>query len=126
MQKNKNGFFISILLSAGLSVICALIGILIFALIVKFTNFNSGVIKAVNQFLKVIAIFIGCFFILKQGKGAIKGLLSGIIFTIILYLIFSLIGGSFNFGVSFIVDLLFCAIIGAICGIISVNVKKDY
>lgn len=126
MQKNKNGFFISILLSAGLSIICALIGILIFALIVKFTNFNSGVIKAVNQFLKVIAIFIGCFFILKQGKGAIKGLLSGIIFTIILYLIFSLISGSFNFGVSFIVDLLFCAIIGAICGIISVNVKKDY
>ena len=126
MQKNKNGFFISILLSAGLSVICALVGILIFALIVKFTNFNSGVIKGVNQFLKIIAIFIGCFFILKQGKGAIKGLLSGLIFTIMLYLIFSLIGGSFNFGVSFLVDVLFCAIVGAISGIISVNVKKEY
>ena len=126
MEKSKNGFFISILLSAGLSVICALVGILIFALIVKFSNFNSGVIKGVNQFLKVIAIFIGCFFCLRQGKGAIKGLLSGLLFTILLYLIFSLIGGSINFGTAFIVDILFCAIIGAICGIISVNVKKDY
>ena len=124
MEKNEGKFFANIIKGTILSVICALVGILIFAFIIKIANLNGIVIKAVNQFIKILAIFLGCFFMLKENKGIIKGVFLGVFFTIIIYLIFALVLGNKNFGTVFFIDLLFGAIIGAVSGIISVNLKK--
>lgn len=104
--------------------IVALIGILIFAFIVKIAVLNNGVVKAVNQFIKVLAIFLGCTICVRKNLGLIKGAVIGFLFTVVIYLIFALIGSSVLFGVSFIIEIVFTSIIGGISGVIAVNMKK--
>ncbi len=122
----KGAFFSSIIKAAALSVIVSLVGALIFALVLSFTNLDGGVIKTVNQFIKILAVFLGCFFFIKDNAGLFKGLIAGAVSAFITYLIFSLVSGvGIKFGLEFFVDLAFTAVIGAISGIIAVNVKKD-
>ena len=104
--------------------IVALIGILIFAFIVKIAVLNNGVVKAVNQFIKVLAIFLGCTICVRKNLGLIKGAVIGFLFTVVIYLIFALIGSNVSFGVSFIIEIVFTSIIGGISGVIAVNMKK--
>ncbi len=125
MEKSKGGAFIKeIIKGVCTAVIVALLSVLIFAFIVKLACLGNSVIKAVNQFIKVIAIFLGCTFGIKNGLGLIKGMLIGGISCMITGLVFSLcqVGSGLNAG--FIIDLIFTAVIGGICGIIVVNVKK--
>ncbi|MCQ2387153.1 MAG: TIGR04086 family membrane protein [Clostridia bacterium] len=110
----------SILLSIciSLSMIC------VFAFIVKMTKMSSITVNIVNQFIKIISVFIGCFFSLKGEKGIIKGAISGIGFNVLIYLIF-LIFGQNGFDKGFFIDMIFCLLIGVISGIISINTKNS-
>ena len=121
---SEKGFFSAIIKGALCAVIITLFSILIFALIVKFTLFGNGVIKAVNQFIKIISILLGCAFFIRGNMGLIKGVLLGALTTLVTYLLFSLFGGAVSFDGSFFLDLLFTAIIGGISGILAVNMKK--
>ena len=102
-----------------------LIGILLLAGAVKLFVLSEIGIKTANQFIKTIAIFLGCISSLRNDKGLIKGLLLGIVFCVIIHLIFAIIG-SFVGAKSFFLDLIFCIIVGIISGIISVNVRQNY
>ncbi len=119
----KSEFFITVLKGIFVAVICALVGVFVFAAVVKFAALSTNAVKAVNQFIKIISVFLGCFFTLKGGKGLIKGLIIGVFFTVIIYLVFALIGGGEVFGTGFLLDILFGAAIGAISGIIAVNTR---
>jgi putative membrane protein (TIGR04086 family) len=121
----KKGVIGGILKGCFASVIITLISILIFAGVVKMANLNSSVIKAVNQFIKVLSVFLACFFTVKGKGGLIKGGIVGCASAIIVYLIFSLMGGDLSFDGLFVLDLIFNLIVGAISGIIAVNVKKQ-
>ena len=123
-ERESGGFFSSIIKGVLLSTIIALIGVLVFALVIKLLCLNSAAVKTVNQFLKVLAIFLGCFFSITESKGLIKGAFIGGLSSIIIYLLFALLVGQMDFGSSFIVDVIFSAVVGAISGIISINVKK--
>ena len=121
---SEKGFFSTIIKGALCSVIITLFSVLIFALIVKFTLLNSGVIKAVNQFIKIISILLGSMFFIRGKLGLIKGAILGLLTTIITYLLFSLFCGGISFNGSFMLDIIFTAIIGGISGILAVNMKK--
>lgn len=129
MTKLKTKFS-SPLLSAVLkgsliSVSVSLVLILIFALLIKFLNIPDKFIQPVNQAIKIISIFVGCYFALKNSpkKGFVTGALIGVIYTILAYLIFSLLGNTFTITVTIFVDILFSLIIGSICGVFLVNKK---
>ena len=126
MRENSknNKIFSSVLKGTSTAVIITLASILIFALIIKMAYLNSGVIKAVNQFIKILSVFLGCFSFVRENKGALKGGLIGCFSSVIVYLIFALVGGAFTFSGLFIVDLIFQIIVGAISGAIAVNMKK--
>ncbi|MBQ3116521.1 MAG: TIGR04086 family membrane protein [Clostridia bacterium] len=121
MQEKTNGGLFLTIKGVGVSLITALIGILIFALVAKLATLNSGVIKAVNQFIKILAVFMGCLTATKGGRGLIKGIFVGAFFTVLIYLIFALIGGQSIFSANFFIDLIFGVIIGGISGIITVK-----
>lgn len=121
---SNDNFFLSIIKGIGIAIIATLIGVLLFAIVVKYAVLKASVVKSVNQFIKVLAVFLGCFFSLKGSFGFLRGLFIGVLSTVIVYLIFSWIGGEIQFGFTFIVDLIFTGVIGIISGIISVNVKK--
>lgn len=101
--------------------------VLVFAFLLKFTNIPESIIKPVNQIIKGISVFIGVFVGMKRVKelGLVSGLLIGVFYTIFAFLSFSILGGCFIFDLSLLTDVVFGAIIGAICGIICVNLKKS-
>ncbi len=106
------------------AIIVCLVAVLAFALIIQFTGLSERVIKPVNQFIKVLAIFIGCFFSLRGSKGWLKGGLVGLFAGGLTFLLFGLLGG-FPDGLYVLWDLLFCVAVGVLSGVIAVNVKKD-
>lgn len=120
----KKDFFLSSAKGIGIMIISVLLGILIFAGVVKFACLSDKVIKPINQFIKALSIFLGCLSSIKNNKGLLKGLITGGIGMIIIYLIFAIIGGGLSFGLAFFIDLLFGVIVGGISGILSVSLKK--
>ena len=124
-EKVSTGFLKQSLRGVLIAILISLAGVLIFSLVIRLALLNSGVIKAVNQFIKIMSVFLGCFFSLKENKGLLKGLIVGIIIsTFLIYLIFALISGNSVFSLSFLIDLIFGIIVGGISGVIAVNVKR--
>lgn len=103
----------------------SLVLILIFAVLIKFLNIPDNFITPVNQVIKIISIFVGCFTALKvyKQKGLVTGTMIGLIYTTLAFLIFSLLGGNFSFTINLLIDAIFAMIIGGMCGIFSVNKK---
>lgn len=120
----QNDFF-SIFKGVGITIICNLIGVLIFGVVVQIASLDSSIVKAVNQFIKVLSLFMGCISSLKGKLGFLKGLIVGVVSNFIIHIIFSIISQAKLFTTSFLADMIFLAIIGLISGIISVNAKKS-
>ena len=122
----KNNGTITILKGAMNALIISLVGILIFAFIIKLTSISDSLIKPINQAIKVISILFGCFAALKQvtDKTILKGLLIGAIYTILAFLLFSTLNGKFEFSFTLILDVLFAGAVGIISAIICNIFKK--
>lgn len=125
--KNKSPLIGFIAKGTLIALCVSLVLVLVFAFILKFTNISDSVINPINQVIKGISIFLGVFIGLKKCKelGLVSGLLIGYIYTLLAFLVFSLLSGSFVFDITLLTDSVFGAVIGAICGIISVNIKKS-
>lgn len=102
-----------------------LVLILLFAVLIKVAHIPDAAITPVNQIIKIISVFFGCFLALKKvpQKGLLTGSLIGVIYTILAFLVFSLLGGTFKLTFSFFNDVVFALIIGGLCGIFAVNKK---
>ena len=122
----KEGFikeFVSPIIKGVLfSISLTLVSILLFAIVVKVTVFSSIAVKVVNQFIKIISVFLGCLLFLNDGKGLIKGGIVALLYVFLINAIFSLISGV-GFSVSFL-EILLCLAVGVISGIISINLKE--
>ena len=125
MAKLNSNAVLMVLKGICTALITTLLGILLFSIVVKVATLNNVVIKVVNQFIKLLSIFLGCFFSIKEGKGLIKGLVIGVLATFITYLVFSLIGGEKFFTLSLLFDLVFGLIAGALSGMLTVNVRRS-
>lgn len=125
MEKQNNGVVKMTVSGVLIGVIFTLVAVVIFALILNFCTLPDGVIKGVNQFVKFMSVFVGCFFALRGSAGWLKGLITGLAIFAVSYLIFALITGTAVFGTHFFIDLAFGAVAGMLSGIIAVNVKKD-
>ncbi len=124
MSYKEKSFLIYFIKGVFTACICTLIGVLLFSFIIKLAGLSSSVIKPVNQFIKVISVFLGCFFCVQGKKGYLKGGAIGFAFSILIYCLFALISGMEVFNNGFFIDLLFCAVIGILSGILTVNIKK--
>ena len=70
---------------------------------------------------KIFAIFIGVFLSVKGTGGLAKGSVIGGLSTIIIFIIFAFISGQRVSALTFIVDLIFGLLVGAIIGVMAVN-----
>ena len=122
-MKKNDGFIFPVIKSGFLTLIVGLISVLLFAILVKFTALSDTAVKTTNQFIKILAVFIGCFFTAFGKFGWLKGMLAGLLGTFLLYSVFSVLSGLPLFSVNSLADMGFSAIIGLISGIISVNVR---
>lgn len=123
MSSNNTNAVVGVVKGVGAALIATLIGVIIFGFIVKAAALSGTVIGAVNQFLKIISLFLGCLFSSGKGVGLIKGLVIGALYTVIINLIFSLILGAGTFD-GFFINLLFGVVVGSLSGVITANVKR--
>ncbi len=117
---------IVVLKGALISLAVSLVGILIFAFFIKYVAVPTNAIKPVNQVIKGVSLLIGTFIALKKTNkmGLITGLLIGFVYTVLAFLVFSILDGHFEFSKTLMNDFLFGGIIGAICGVIAVNIRR--
>lgn len=103
-----------------LGIIVSLIGLLAFALVMKFVILSDNFISAVNQGIKAVSLFIAIKYISKfyTDKLIVRSLVIGLLYAIFAYLIFSILNGSFAFNMGTLTDILFAVITAFICGII--------
>lgn len=129
LKKNEgqNSLFLTIFKGAFIGLGAAFVLILLFAFVLRFTNIPDSIITPVNQVIKGISIFLGVFVGLRKQKnnGLLKGVLIGFFFVLVAFLTFSVLDGTFVFDKTFYSDIIFGSVIGAICGIICVNLKKN-
>lgn len=109
---------------ACVSVIFTLAAVLVFALAVKLFSLPSAAITPVNQAVKFIAVFLGCFFCIRPGKAFFKGLLCGAVVAAVTYFLFAIIAGSISFGWMNVLDVLFGALAGGISAMIAAALKS--
>ena len=65
MKKEVSGAAAEVGKSVCLSAVVTLAAVLLFALVIKLFAVPSAVIMPVNQVIKVLAVFCGCFFCLR-------------------------------------------------------------
>lgn len=127
MVKKEKGSFVKSLIKGSLFALSiSLIGICVFAFILRFIDISTDVIQPINQVIKFSSIILGVFIGLKNTKemGLITGFLVGVLYTILAFLVFSLLNGCIALEPSFVNDIIFGGIAGAIAGVVAVNLKK--
>ncbi|MCL1963688.1 MAG: TIGR04086 family membrane protein [Firmicutes bacterium] len=102
------------------------LGVVVFALLIRWTNPSDTVISVMNQALKLGAIFTGCRACIGRGGtgGVFKGALTGL-----LYMMLGIIGYAFLSGLSlssaaYLTDLGMGVAAGGLCGMIMSNLPK--
>lgn len=108
----------------GIALLFSLIAELVFALVIQLCSLPEGVVMPVNQVIKAAAIVLGCLFGFSAEKGIVKGAVGGVLVIAVTWLAFSFIAGGLSVSKLFPLELLFGAAVGAISGVIAVNVKK--
>ena len=124
-SKEKNLFINDTLKSALLAIIIGLILTFIISIILNFVPISDNILTILNVIIRILSIFCGCLFGFKEKKsGIIKGGISGVIFSLSTLLIFGLINKDLSFAFSSLIDIGLCLAIGAICGILAVNIGR--
>ena len=123
---NLSGF-LTILKCCLIGIVATLVGIVLFAVVLKFADLNSTVVTCVNDIIKAVSLFLTVFFLKRKtdGKLLIKAIITGLIYGILTFVIFSILNGGFAFNMSILFDLLFAVIVAAIASIILNIVKKN-
>ena len=122
---NKSNLILDIAKGVIFSLVISMVLIIVFAIIIRFVNVPDKFIMPINQVIKGISLLVGIIIALKgSDKGFIKGLIIGIFYSIVSYIIFSILSSTLAFGLTTITDILFNSIIGAVSGLIAVNMRK--
>ncbi len=113
----------TILKSALLSFVFSLVFVLVFALIVKLTNIGEGAIGIVNQAIKIVSVFLGVLFSVKERGGwFLNGLCGGVLYAVIAFFVFSFVGGQFNWSNLFI-DIGVSGAVGILAALLAAGKK---
>lgn len=125
-KRQMNCMIGDVIKSVLLSLIIGIILTLVVTIILNFVPISDKILTIINIIIKIVAVFCGCLFGFKEKKsGIVKGLVCGLLYSIFSILIFGLIEKSLNFNTSTFIDMGICIVIGAICGILAVNLGKN-
>lgn len=125
MQVNEKKTIINILKGVGISLIATVIMLIIFSIILTYTNIQESAINPVIMIITAISILIGSSLgnIKIKKNGLINGGLIGGIYIITIYLISSILNWKFSLNIQSIIMIITAIIFGILGGIIGVNRK---
>lgn len=125
MQINENKTIINIFKGVGIALITTLVMLIIFSIILTYTNIQENVINPVIMIITAISILIGSSLVSMKLKknGLINGGLIGGIYILIIYLVSSILNWKFSLNLQSIIMIVTAVTFGVLGGIIGVNKK---
>ena len=125
MQINENKTIINIFKGVGIALITTLVMLIIFSIILTYTNIQENVINPVIMIITAISILIGSSIENTKLKknGLINGGMIGGCYILIIYLISSILNWKFSLNVNSLIMIVAAIIFGILGGIIGVNRK---
>lgn len=125
IQLSKNNSITNIFKGVGISLITTLLLLIIFSILLTYTNIQENVINPVIMVITAISILIGSSIVnIKIKKnGLINGGIIGALYIIIIYLVSSLLNWKFSLEIQSIIMIVISIIFGILGGIIGVNRK---
>ncbi len=117
---------IRIIKGSVFAILLSLILLLIFAMLLTYTNLSEQAMVPVIITIVGISIFIGSTIstIKIKKNGLLNGSLVGLIYILLLYLCSSICFAGFSININSIITILVSVICGMIGGIIGVNLNK--
>ena len=112
--------FLAILKACLIGLVVTLLGIVLFAIVLKFVDLSSNIIGYINDAIKAISLFVTVLIIKKanNGKLLLKSIVAGVIYAVLTFIIFSILNGQVVFNMSVLYDLLFSIITAIIVSVI--------
>ncbi|MBQ8394644.1 MAG: TIGR04086 family membrane protein [Clostridia bacterium] len=125
-MQNETSFgkgIFSVVKGTALALATSLLFSILFACVLRFTNWSDKIVYPVNQTVKVLSVVLGVFLFVRGEKGWLKGGGIALLFTALSYLAFSAIGGVFSLSWLIFVELGFTVGVGVLSGILAVNIR---
>ena len=125
VNENNSNSIVRILKGSIISIVATMIFLMIFAVLLTYTNINENTMPTVIIIATALSILIGSEISTSKIKknGILNGALVGIIYILMLYIISSTITGNFGLNNYSIIMMATSVLIGGIGGIIGVNRK---
>ncbi|MBQ7323631.1 MAG: TIGR04086 family membrane protein [Clostridia bacterium] len=109
-----------VLLSLGVSWLLTVV----FAVILRLAPLSEALIYTINQCIKGVCIIVGTLAFVRGEKGWLKGGCVALFFTALSYLAFSALGGTFAISWIVLLEVLVALLLGAVSGILAVNLQE--
>ena len=124
-EGGKNNIYMVMLKSLLVCLIISFVMILLYALILSFTSISDASMSKVTQSIMIISVAISSAYGSKRTRrrGWLFGSALGLIFAILLIPFGMALGQEFTMDIYLIAKLLVTAVVGAIGGIIGVNLN---
>ncbi len=115
----------TIIKSSITAVIITFLFFIIFAIVMKIGNLDEKIISPINQVIRIISIALGGSIAARasSSRGWLIGAITGIIYMLWAFAISTLFGHTMDFNRIVISDITMSFIVGAIGGIIGINLK---
>ena len=125
LQINENKKIKNIIKGTGIALITTVILLLIFSIILTYTNIDEKVINPVIMIVTAISILLGSSLgnIKIKKNGLINGGTIGAIYIITIYLISSILNWKFSLNIQSIFMIIIAIVFGILGGILGVNRK---
>ncbi len=107
------------------SVAVTILGVVVFALLIKWLALSDTVISVLNQALKLLAIFIGVRACVGRGGtgGVFKGALIGLVYMVLGVMGYAFLSGLSLSPTAYLADLGMGVAAGGLCGMIMSNLQ---
>lgn len=124
-QIKEENMIINVLKGAGISLLTTVILLIIFSLLLTYTNIQENVINPVIIMITAVSILIGSSIGIGKMKrdGLINGAIVGVVYMIVIYLISSILNWEFKLNIQSIIMIGIGIAFGILGGIIGVNRK---
>ncbi len=120
----RNDGIFSIVKGVGVALAISLLCAVIFANVLRTVPLSTRTVYFVNQSVKCAAVLVGALLFVRGEGGWRKGGGIGVLFSLLSYLLFSAVGGDFSLSWLAFAELFFIALLGAVGGIIAVNLRR--
>ncbi len=122
-----DNIFINLAKGIGISLVATLVLLIVFALILTYTNISETVISPVIMVITAISILIGSSIVNMKIKrnGLVNGGIIGGIYILTIYLISSILNWKFSLNLQSIIMIILAISFGILGGIIGVNQRAS-